>query len=96
MNQIVQGLKSSLNTSHEFYYVFQKSPIVITNLLCELYMHNLVVLDDRDSIPLMYVGDIQIREFMTWGSKMKSQGKSSQAIQGRGNLYFLGLKQGIE
>ena len=66
MNRIVKGLNSSLNTPHEFYYAFQQFLAVIKNLLCELYMHNLVFPNNREWNPLMYVvGDIQLREFMS-------------------------------
>lgn len=55
-----------MNTPHEFYHAFEQSTTIVKNLLCELYMYNLVVLDDRDWNPLMFVGEIKVREFMSW------------------------------
>ena len=36
------------------------------NLLCELYVHNLAIIDDKECNSLLYVGDVQFREVRSW------------------------------
>lgn len=40
--------------------------MALQNLLCELYVHNLVVPDNKDQNSLFYVGDVQFRAIMSW------------------------------
>lgn len=40
--------------------------MALKNLLCELYLHNLVVLNDTKWNQVLYVGDVQLREAMSW------------------------------
>ena len=53
---IVEGLKPSISTPYEFYDVFQYVPMPLKNLLCELYLHNLAVPNDRAELTLICRG----------------------------------------
>ena len=66
MTYVMQGKSLTLNTPQEFFQDLHNIPIAIKIFLCELFLHNLVVLDDRDWKLLLYVGDIQLRELMSW------------------------------
>lgn len=65
MTCIMQDRTPSLKEPTQFFCAFHNSLVTIKNLLCELYLHNLAVLDDRVWNPLCYVGDIQLRVFMS-------------------------------
>ena len=40
--------------------------MALQNLLCELYVHNLAVPNNKDWNSLLYVGDVQFRAIMSW------------------------------
>ncbi len=58
LSRITQGLNPSLHTPQEFYAIFKLVLMALENLLCELYVHNLAILDDKDWNSLLYVGDV--------------------------------------
>lgn len=66
LNHIVRDLSPSLDTSEEFYSVYQTSPTTVKNLLCEFYLHNYVVTSNNEWNPLLYIGDIHIKALMSW------------------------------
>jgi hypothetical protein len=66
LSRITRGLNPSLQTPHELYAVFQSVPMALQNLLCELYVHNFAIPDNRDWNSLLYVGDVQFRAVMSW------------------------------
>ena len=65
LSRITKGLNPSLNTPQEFYATFKSVPMALQNLLCELYVHNLAVTDDKEYNSLLYVGDAQFRVVMS-------------------------------
>lgn len=65
MSSVLSDWDHSLETAQEFYQVYQGSPDVIRNLLCEFYLHNYVVPHDKEWNPLLYIGDIHLRELMS-------------------------------
>lgn len=58
LSQVIRGLNPSLKTPQEFYAAFKLVPMALQNLLCELYIHNLAVLDNKDWNSLLYVEDV--------------------------------------
>jgi hypothetical protein len=58
LSQITRGLNPSLHTPQEFYAAFKAALMTLQNLLCELYIYDLVVPDDTDWNSLLYVGDV--------------------------------------
>ena len=66
LSLVIQGLNPSLNTPQEFYTTFKSIPTTLKNLLCELYVHNLVVPNDTNWNSLLYVGDVRFREIILW------------------------------
>ena len=66
LTRIMEGLNPSISTPHELYDTFQSVPIHMKNLLCELYLHNLVVPNETEWNSLLYVGDVQLRIVMSW------------------------------
>lgn len=57
---------SSLVETLEFSQAFHSSPIAIHNFLCDIFLHNLAVLDNREHNPLLCIGDIQLRSLISW------------------------------
>lgn len=53
LNHIVRDLITSLETPKEFYHASQTSPHSVKNLLCELYLHNYAMPQDREWNPLL-------------------------------------------
>ena len=47
--------------------------MTLQTLLCELYVHNLAILDNTTWNSLMYVGDVQFRAVMSWVQNEISQ-----------------------
>lgn len=66
LSRVISGLGPSIETPREFFQACQSSPLEVKNLLCELYLHNYVVPNDHDWNPLIYIGDIYLKEFMSW------------------------------
>ena len=56
----MQDKNIALNIPQEFFHAFHTSPKVIKIFLYELLLHNLVVPNNKDWNPLLYVGDIQL------------------------------------
>lgn len=78
MTCVMQGKCLTLNTPHEFFQSFHTTPVAIKNLLCELFLYNLVVTVDRDWNPLPYVGDIQLWALMSQIQNEVSRGNQAQ------------------
>ena len=55
-----------LLTAEQFVKTFAKAPASDQNLLCELYLHNEAMPDNRKVNLNPIVGDIQIREFVSF------------------------------
>ena len=66
LSRVIRGLNPSLNTPQEFYAAFKSVPMALQNILCELYVHNLAVPNNKDWNSLLYVGDVQFRAIMSW------------------------------
>lgn len=66
MTCIMRDRSPLLNEPLDFSQDFHSSHAAIQNLLCELFLHNLEVPNDRVCNPLLYVGDIQLRALMSW------------------------------
>ena len=58
LSRVIRGLNPSLNTPQVFYAAFKLVPMALQNLLCELYVHNLAVPNNKDWNSLLYVGDV--------------------------------------
>ena len=65
MTCVIHGKYFTLNTPQEFFQSFHTAPVANKNFLCELFLHNLVVPNDRDWNPLIYVGVIQLTTLMS-------------------------------
>lgn len=63
--RIVLGLNPSIETPMEFFNVYRIAFPKMKNFLCEFYLHNYVVTKNHDWNPLLYVGDFQLRAFMS-------------------------------
>lgn len=50
----------------EFFNAYRIASPKMKNLPCEFYLHNYAVTKDHEWNPILYVGDVQLREFMSW------------------------------
>lgn len=66
MTYVMQGKSLTLNTPQEFFQDFHTTPAAIKYLLYELFLHNLVVPNNKYWNPILYVGDIQLKTLMSW------------------------------
>ena len=60
------GRPYQVNTPDRFIETFREAPHNDQNLLCELYLHNEAMPEDRAMNILPIVGDIQIRAFISF------------------------------
>jgi len=60
------GRPHQVTTSEQFIETFTEAPKNDQNLLCELYLHNEAMSEDRKMNILPLVGDIQIRAFISF------------------------------
>lgn len=66
---------SSLLTPKEFLCAYETSSFVDKNLLCELYLHNYPIPVDTHWNPLMYIGNIQLKAFMSYIQNQNNWGQ---------------------
>ena len=60
------GRPHQVTTSEKFIETFTQAPNNDQNLLCELYLHNEAMFEDRKMNILPLAGDIQIRAFISF------------------------------
>jgi len=78
--------KSTKNkTTPDFVKCFKEHNKKIQHLLCELYMHNLVLEDDKDSHPAPFIGDIQFQAFLSFVASKLKWAKAYNTFKRRGN-----------
>jgi len=63
---IKDGRPHQVSTPQQFIETFAEAPNSDQNLLCELYLHNEAMPEDRNISLLPLVGDIQIRAFISF------------------------------
>ena len=63
---IRDGRPYQVDTPDQFIETFKEAPHNDQNLLCELYLHNEAMPEDRAMNILPIVGDIQIRAFISF------------------------------
>jgi len=63
---IKDGRPHQVSTPQQFIETFAKAPNSDQNLLCELYLHNEAMLEDKKISLLPLVGNIQIRAFISF------------------------------
>jgi len=52
-----------IKTTPDFVKCFREQNEQLQCLLCELYMHNFFLEDDKDNNPGPFIGDVQFQEF---------------------------------
>ena len=62
---VTMGYNDHIETEDQFIVVFSRSNDE-QDFLCELYMHNLVMTKYEDWDPNPHIGEVQLREFMSF------------------------------
>lgn len=57
---------AEIKTTPDFIKCFREHDEKVQCLLCELYIHNFLLEDDRDSHPTHFIGDIQFQVFLSF------------------------------
>jgi len=70
------GKQSEIKTTTDFIKCFKEHDEKVQRLLCELYMHNFVLEDDRDSHPGPFIGDIQFQAFLSFAANQLKWAKA--------------------
>ena len=63
---VTMGYNDHNETQDQFIASFYRSNTEDQDFLCELYMHNLIMIDYEDWDPNPHVGELQLREFMSF------------------------------
>ena len=63
---VTMGYHDHIETEDQFIAAFSWSNEEEQDFLCELYMHNLVMTDYEEWDPNLHVGEVQLREFMSF------------------------------
>ena len=66
MKALKQGRPYEVASSDQFLEIFVKSSFTEQNLLCELYLHEMVFPLDRHYNPTPHLGDVQLRDFYSF------------------------------
>ena len=66
LSMVTMGYNDHIETEDQFIASFSRSNEEEQDILCELYMHNLVMIDYEYWDPNPGVGDIQMRAFMSF------------------------------
>ena len=65
---VKEGRPYEIATLTKFLETFLESDFEEKNFLCELYLHELACPLDRHSIPIPFLGDVQLRDFSSFVS----------------------------
>jgi hypothetical protein len=63
---IYQEMVYNIKDPIQFLRTLRSHDILTQHLMCELYMHNYLLRDDKKFNPVPYVGDVQLRAFLSY------------------------------
>lgn len=70
-----------IHTAKEFYEAYQAAPNWLRNSLCEFYLHGFLIPFETEWNPLPYIGDIHLREFMSWATNEVNYGRQWETYE---------------
>lgn len=62
----IKDIDYGFKSAQYFYNVYHTLSSWQNNFLCELYLHNFIIPQETEWIPLLYIGDVHLRAFMSW------------------------------
>jgi len=79
------GTPIQINTIDDFINCCKKYGVNVQRLLCEFYLHNLVLDQETEQKPDAFVGDIQLQVFISFGVNQIKWLKAYNAFQRQEN-----------
>lgn len=79
------GAPIQINTIDDFINCCKHYEVKVQRLLCEFYLHNLVLHQEIEQNPSPFVGDIQLQEFISFGVNQIKWLKACNAFQRQEN-----------
>lgn len=70
-----------IHTPKEFYDAYQVAPNWLRNSLCEFYLHGFLIPFEIEWNPLLYIGDIHLRSFMSWAENEANYGRQWETYE---------------
>ena len=70
------GKSVEIKTTPDFIKCFREHNEKVQRLLCELYMHNFVLEDDKDRHPAPFIGEIQFQVFPSFAANQLKWAKA--------------------
>ena len=58
------GKPTNFKTIEEFFQCCNEKDEQVQHILCELYLHNFFLEEERDSKPCPFIGDVQFQAFL--------------------------------
>ena len=86
------GKSIELKTIDDFVSCYKLYGIKVQRLLCEFYLHNLVLENDCESNPSPFVGDVQFQEFISFVLNQLKWLKAYNAFQRQDNELDLWVR----
>ena len=78
-----EGKPTNFKTIEEFFHCCNDQDEQVQRLLCELYMHNFFLEEDRDSNPSPFIGDIKFQAFLSFSKNQIRWAKAYNIFQKR-------------
>ena len=82
---ITAGAPIQINTNDDFINCCKHYGVKVQRLLCEFYLHNLVLNQDIEQNPSPFVGDVQLQAFISFGVNQFKWLKAYNAFQRQEN-----------
>jgi len=92
MKAVRDGIPHQVITSDQFMQTFAEAPKNDQNMLCELYLHNEAMSEDRTTNIIPIVGDIQLRAFTTFLANQLTWQNSFISAQYNEQNYLLWIR----
>ena len=75
------GKPTTFKTIEEFFHCYNDQDEHLQCLLCELYMHNFFLEEDRDNNPSPFLGDVQFQAFLSFAKNYIRWAKAYNIFQ---------------
>ena len=86
------GAPIQINTIDDFINCCKHYGVKVQRLLCEFYLHNIVLDQETELNPGPFVGDIQLQEFISFGVNQIKWLKAYNAFQRQENRLDLWIR----
>jgi len=78
------GESAEIETTLDFFKCFREHDEKVQRLLCELYMHNFFLEEDKDSHPGPFIRDFQFKAFLSFATSQLKWAKVHNNFRKRG------------